>query len=109
MYDSKADSILTAEPPLVLQAVTGPGKRRCVVCQGEVTDPDDYILQPRLVDEDAHPPHAYNYTHLHESHVSSWKDFNKVVSLLRDLDSSGWRASSLSSLITELESARSRT
>jgi hypothetical protein len=88
-----------------LESRTGPGKRRCVVCQREITNPDDYILLPRLVDSDTHALHPYNYTHLHKSHVSSWHDYDKVVFLLRDL-ADGWKGSSLIWLIRELEAAR---
>src|SRR5262245_11452214 len=48
---------------------TGPGKRTCAACGGEILDPDDYLLIAYLGDPSADPLGNFNYTHLHTSHV----------------------------------------
>jgi len=92
-----------------LESRTGPGKRRCVVCEQEITDADDYLLLPRLVDDDTHALHRYNYTHRHRSHVAQWSDFERVVALLGELAETEWKGQSLRSLINELKTAHSRS
>jgi hypothetical protein len=50
----------------------GPGKRKCAACGEEVMNPDDYLLIDYLCDPEDHQVGAFNYTHLHKSHVESW-------------------------------------
>jgi len=88
------------------RAKTGLGNRKCVVCRKEITDPDDYLLLPRLVDDKSDSLHQYNYTHLHKTHVRDWNDFEQVVALLRDLAGCKWKGPFLNLLITQLEEAR---
>ena len=57
----------------------GPGKRKCVSCGEEVMDPDDYLLIDYLCDPADHPVGAFNYTHLHKSHLGSWPRREELV------------------------------
>jgi hypothetical protein len=70
-----------------LNSMTGPGNRKCAVCQNEITDPDDYLLIPRMVSDGMHSLFKFRYTHLHKSHVRLWGPLAEVLSLLNQLAS----------------------
>lgn len=65
-------------------AKTGPGKRKCAVCGEEIMDYRDYILIPYLCSPEVHPVGAFNYTHLHRSHLPAWRQQSELVELLND-------------------------
>ena len=87
-----------------VEAKTGPGNRVCAVCGDEVTDPEDYILIPRLTHIETDPLFRFRYTHLHKSHVPQWREYAEfmghVPRLVGDVPS-------VTGLIDELEQARS--
>ncbi len=91
-----------------LRAKVGPGKRHCVVCGSEIMEPSDYLMLPRLVDDDKDPLFTYNYAHFHRSHIRWWKDYDKVIALIVSLNESRWKGEVLKRLLAELEQERSR-
>jgi hypothetical protein len=83
---------------------TGPGNRACAVCGDQVLDPDDYFLIGYLGAPSASPLAKFNYTHLHKSHISSWKPADEFLTLARAAISSGqWQGVVLSKTIREIE------
>jgi predicted nucleic acid-binding Zn ribbon protein len=89
-----------------MSAKVGPGRRRCVVCAREITNPDDYIFVPRLSAESSGPLGRFNFTHLHRSHARQWRDLGELLAILKSLDRSGvWKGSALQLLIQDFESA----
>ena len=68
---------------------TGPGKRKCCVCEEEVTDPDNYFLIEHLTDDKNHPVYRFNYTHLHRSCIKFWKNRDKLSNLIAEMQASG--------------------
>lgn len=84
----------------------GPGKRVCVVCNQQITNPDDYFTLGHLTAERASPLYGYNYTQAHNSCLSDWGELRKVVELIKELQLSGkWRGDGLTSVLLELEQA----
>lgn len=81
---------------------TGPGNRKCVVCAKEITDYREYFGLPRLTGDSSHPAYRFNYTHLHKSHVSQWKEREEALQALRALVPT-WRGRVLQSLIDDIE------
>ena len=81
----------------------GPGKRKCVVCQNEVTNPDDYLLVEHLSDDANDPLRAFNYTHLHKSCLPKWKSRDYFVGLVNKVIASGrWQGGYLAHLLNEI-------
>jgi hypothetical protein len=82
----------------------GPGKRKCVVCKTEVTDPDDYLLIEHLSDREGDPLRAFNYTHLHKSCLPKWDSRLRFIELANAMLASGsWKGPYLAWLIKEVE------
>jgi hypothetical protein len=87
-----------------LEAKTGPGKRRCVVCSNEISNPDDYLFIPKLTSNPSDPLWRYNFVHLHRSHARAWKGLPDLVSGLKELLASGtWKGNALPALIAEVD------
>ena len=82
----------------------GPGKRKCVVCKSEVTDPDDYLLIEHLSDREGDSLQAFNYTHLHKSCLSRWDNRSCFIELASvALTSGSWKGPYLAWLIEKVE------
>ena len=82
----------------------GPGKRKCVVCETEITDPDDYLFIERLLGRDSDPLRAFNYTHLHKSCLPRWESRSRFIELANAaLASDSWKGPYLAHLIGEME------
>lgn len=85
---------------------TGPGKRACAACGGEILDPDDYLLIPRLGDS-TDPLGKFNYTHLHASHIRDWKQADAFLTAAKAaIDAGRWRGRALPKLIGDIETGR---
>lgn len=83
---------------------TGPGKRACAACGGEITEPDDYLLIAWLGDPAADPLGAFNYTHLHTSHVRDWTQADAFLALARAaIDGGRWQGDALPKLVRDIE------
>jgi hypothetical protein len=86
---------------------TGPGKRACAACGGEIVDPDDYILIAWLADPSADPLGKFNYTHLHTSHLRDWKEVNAFLALAKAAIEGGrWQGDALPKLVGDIEAGR---
>jgi len=84
----------------------GPGDRVCVVCNKQITNPDDYFTIGHLTDDQAAPLYVYNYTQAHSSCLSDWAELRRVYELVNDLQLSGkWRGNALEAILLELEKA----
>jgi hypothetical protein len=82
----------------------GPGKRRCAVCQKEVTDPGDYLLIEHLSSRPSDPLAAFNYTHLHQSCLPKWSNRLQLIELIRqEMNAGTWKGPYLSQLRQALE------
>ena len=82
---------------------SGPGNRFCVVCQREITHPDDYFTLGHLTAERASPLYKYNHTQLHRSCLGSWPELSQVHRLLDELQCSGrWKGAALEKLLDEV-------
>lgn len=85
-------------------ANTGPGKRTCAVCGQEVQDPDDYLLIGYLADPAHDALGKFNYTHLHKSHISQWKQAEEFLAAARTTLAGGqWRGPVLAEIVREIE------
>lgn len=83
-----------------------PANRKCVVCQKQFTNPDDYFTIGHLTDNPAAPLYDYNYTQAHSSCLGSWAELRHVYEMVKDLHLSGsWRGLALESILKELEEA----
>jgi hypothetical protein len=86
---------------------TGPGKRICAACGGEILDPDDYVLIGYLGDPSVDPLGRFNYTHLHTSHIRDWKPAGEFVTLAKAAIEEGrWRGDALPKLMRDIEASR---
>jgi len=86
---------------------TGPGKRKCSVCELEITDPDNYLLIESLSVDSANALYGFNYTHLHKSCISNWpmkKAF--VLAGKSAIESGQWKGSYLPYLVKQIDAAR---
>jgi hypothetical protein len=96
-----SDAIISAEE---WYSRVGPGKRKCVVCKEEVTDPNDYFLIGRLSGLDADPLHAFNYTHLHKSCIPKWRERLHFINVAKTALTLGvWKGGYLNEIINELK------
>jgi hypothetical protein len=87
---------------------TGPGKRACAACGGEILDPDDYLLIGYLGDSSADPLGTFNYTHLHTSHVRDWNQADAFLTLAKAAMEAGrWRGDVLPNMIRQIAACRS--
>jgi hypothetical protein len=87
---------------------TGPGKRACAACGGEIVDPDDYLLIAWLADPSTDPLGRFNYTHLHASHIRDWKQAEEFLVLAKAAVEEGrWQGDALPKLVREIEAGRS--
>lgn len=87
---------------------TGPGKRTCAACGGEITDPADYFLIGYLGDPSAHPLGRFSYTHLHTSHIRDWKEAGAFLTAARAvLDAEQWQGDALLKIVRNIEAGRS--
>ncbi len=87
---------------------TGPGKRACAVCSSEILDPDDYFGIVYLGDPSTEPLGAFNYTHLHMSHIRDWKQADAFLALAKAaVDSGRWEGDALGKLVQDVEAGRS--
>ncbi len=83
---------------------TGPGKRACAACGGEILDPDDYLLIGYLGDPSAEPLGRFSYTHLHASHIGEWKQAEAFLALAKAaLDAGWWQGDALPKIVREIE------
>ena len=88
-------------------ACTGPGKRICVVCENEVSDPDDYLLIGYLGRSTGDALGRFEYTHLHRSHIHEWKQVDEFLSLAKKaINSDQWQGDALYNIIREIEATR---
>lgn len=91
-----------------LRNYTGPGKRRCIICGKEITNPDHYFSMGHLMEDAEHPLSRYNYVQAHRSCLPRWSERSHVVKLIEDLKKSGaWRGPALDSLLSELKRPQS--
>lgn len=82
------------------------GNRICVVCNKQITKPDDYFSIGHLTDDLAAPLYVYNYTQAHTSCLPKWVNIREVLKLLSELYLSGtWRGDTLKTVLVELEYA----
>jgi hypothetical protein len=89
---------------------TGPGKRACAACGGEILEPDDYLLIGYLGDTSADPLGRFNYTHLHMSHIRDWKQADEFLALAKAaLDAGRWQGDALAKLVRDIAAGRSAT
>lgn len=87
-------------------ARTGPGRRKCVVCQLEVLSPDDYLLIDFLGDLGADPLAEFSYTHFHRSCIWHWPHQAEFVALARSaIATAHWNADYLRKLVDEISVA----
>lgn len=78
---------------------TGPGKRKCVVCQKEILDPDNYFSTEYLA-----AGCEFNFIHLHKSCINQWRDREKFLQLLQyKLDLHEWKGNYFDMLIKILK------
>ncbi len=92
-----------------LRSRTAPGCRKCVVCNDEVRDPDDYLSFGYIAE---HPDtlHRLNYLQFHRQHVPEWSDLQAAHKALVDLEASGvWKGPGLRWLIEQLGMALTST
>jgi len=76
-----------------LLAHCGPGKRTCVVCGTEITNPDDYVGTGYLTDDPTHPLYPFNYLEFHCSCAPNWPAARDFCKIMRHLINSGqWKA-----------------
>jgi hypothetical protein len=68
---------------------TAPAQRICPVCNQRITEPDDYIGTGHLSPDPSDPLYAFNYVHLHRSHLKAWRDLDRLIDLLEARASSG--------------------
>jgi hypothetical protein len=81
----------------------GLGNRYCVVCKGEILDPDDYFAVGHLVEDVLDPLYLYNYTQAHRTHLSLWAELPYFYELLVELKESGaWSEGGLVRLLADL-------
>jgi hypothetical protein len=81
----------------------GPGKRKCVVCKTEVTNPDNYFLIEHLSDREDDPLREFNYTHLHKSCLPRWDGRFQFIELGNAALAAGsWKGPYLVRLIEEV-------
>lgn len=66
-----------------MQMRTGPGNRKCSVCNNEITQADDYLGFGLLAESEVQPLYQYNYLHFHKSHVSRWENLVEFLDVLR--------------------------
>jgi hypothetical protein len=86
---------------------TGPGKRACAACGGEITDPADYFLIAWLGDPSTDPLGKFNYTHLHTSHIRDWKEADAFLALAKTAIEGGrWQGDTLPKLVRDIEAGR---
>jgi hypothetical protein len=86
---------------------TGPGKRACAACGGDITDPDDYFMIAWLGDPSADPLGRFNYTHLHTSHIRDWKQADAFLALAKAAVEGGrWQGDALPKLVRDIEAGR---
>ena len=82
----------------------GPGNRKCVACDDEVRDPDDYLMIGYLADPESYPLGKFNYTHLHKSHISHWKQADEFLKCARTTLAEGkWQGPVLPQIIRQIE------
>jgi hypothetical protein len=82
----------------------GPGKRQCLVCKTEVTDPNDYVLIEHLTDDDQNALKAFNYSHFHQSCLHDWKDRLALIELIKAANTSGtWQGPYLDQLLSAID------
>jgi hypothetical protein len=87
---------------------TGPGKRTCAACGGEIVDPEDYCLIAWLGDPSTDPLGKFSYTHLHASHVRDWKQADEFLALAKAAVEGGrWQGDALPKLMRDVEACRS--
>jgi hypothetical protein len=86
---------------------TGPGRRTCAVCGGELLVADDYILIPWLGDPVADPLGAFSYTHMHASHVRDWKQADEFLALAKAaVDGGRWQGDALLKIVQDIAARR---
>ena len=87
------------------QSKIGPGKRKCTVCQLEVTQPDNYLVIEELSNDVSSPLHIFNYTHLHKTCIPKWELRDNFIEAAKNvIESKQWKGGYLSHLIHEIES-----
>jgi hypothetical protein len=69
--------------------LTGPGKRVCLVCSSEITNPDEYLPVGFLSEVSGDPLAIYNYAQFHRSCLPKWQDRARLKQLLTAAISSG--------------------
>ena len=85
-------------------AQSGPGKRACAVCGNEIRNPDDYLFISFLADPNEDLLGRFNYTHLHKSHISNWKEADEFLLLAKAAINGGrWQGAALDALVREIE------
>jgi hypothetical protein len=89
-----------------IQERTGPGHRYCIVCGGEVTQPDQYFTLGHLTDDRRHPLYQHNYSQFHRACLANWTDLEQVSDQLEVFERSGaWRGEALGWILDILRGA----
>lgn len=87
----------------------GPRNRVCVVCEKQITDPDEYFTLGHLTADEAAPLYRYNYVQAHSSCLPKWRQLTYVTKLIQNLKDSGtWQGNALGILLAELREAMHR-
>lgn len=73
-----------------------PAEGLCEVCHQRILSPDDYF-GTGLVTRDEHDPlYAFNFIHLHRSHIASWPRLSDFANAMQEADDSGrWRGAKI--------------
>lgn len=82
----------------------GPGNRFCIVCDQEITNPNEYFAFIHLTDDRKHPLYKYNYIQFHRSCLPQWTELSQVYDHLKELQHSGaWKGKVLDWLVAEMK------
>lgn len=92
-----------------LRSRTAPGCRKCVVCNEEIRDPDDY-LSFGYIAEQPDNLQRLNYLQFHRRHLPEWSGLRAAHDALVDVEASGvWKGPGLRWIIEQLGMALTST
>lgn len=75
---------------------TKPADGLCEVCHQRIHDPDDYFGIGLLARDEQDPLCAFNFIHLHRSHLARWPRLLEFVHAMQAADDAGrWRGAKL--------------
>lgn len=79
---------------------TGPGRRICVVCNTEVTSPDDHLFIEHLSAFGDAPLYKFNYLNFHRACLYRWKERESFLESVKVTLASGyWKGGYLFELL----------